>query len=94
MSYGVDLADTLRGAASYVDRIFRGAKPDEVPVQLPTKFELIINLKSAKELGVDIPPSLMARGRWPKSAFDPSGPDHCPRRRSPRSAGDAHAIRH
>jgi putative ABC transport system substrate-binding protein len=61
MSYGVDLADTLRGAGSYVDRIFRGAKPDELPVQLPTKFELIINLKTAKELGVDIPPTLIAR---------------------------------
>jgi putative ABC transport system substrate-binding protein len=61
MSYGVDLADSLRGAASYVDRIFRGAKPDELPVQLPTKFELIINLKTAKELGVDVPPRLIAR---------------------------------
>jgi putative tryptophan/tyrosine transport system substrate-binding protein len=61
MSYGVDLADTLRGAASYVDRVFRGAKPDELPVQLPTKFELIINLRTAKELGVDAPPTLIAR---------------------------------
>jgi putative ABC transport system substrate-binding protein len=61
ISYGVDLADSLRGAASYVDRIFRGAKPDELPVQLPTKFELIINLETAKELGVDIPPTLLAR---------------------------------
>jgi ABC-type uncharacterized transport system substrate-binding protein len=61
MSYGVDLADTLRGAGSYVDRIFRGAKPDELPVQLPTKFELIINLKTAKELSVDIPATLVAR---------------------------------
>src|SRR5436190_12344626 len=61
MSYGVDLADTLRGAASYVDRIFQGAKLGELPVQLPTKFELIINLKTARELGVDIPPSLIVR---------------------------------
>ena len=61
ISYGFDLTDSLRGAASYVDRIFRGAKPDELPVQLPTKFELTINLKTAKQLGIDIPPTLLAR---------------------------------
>jgi putative tryptophan/tyrosine transport system substrate-binding protein len=61
LSYSADLADSFRGAASYVDRIFWGAKPDELPVQAPTKFELVINLKTAKELGVDIPPTLMAR---------------------------------
>jgi putative ABC transport system substrate-binding protein len=61
ISYGVDLADTLRGAASYVDRIFRGARADDLPVQLPTKFELIINLRTAKDLGIDVPPTLIAR---------------------------------
>lgn len=61
MSYGVDLADSLRGAGSYVDHIFRGAKPDELPVQLPTKFELVINLVTAKGLGLSVPPALLAR---------------------------------
>jgi putative ABC transport system substrate-binding protein len=61
ISYGVDLAGTLRGAASYVDRIFRGARADDLPVQLPTKFELIINLRTAKDLGIDVPPTLIAR---------------------------------
>jgi putative ABC transport system substrate-binding protein len=60
MSYGIDAADLLRGAASYVDRILRGKKPNELPVQLPTKFELIINLKTAKALGLVIPQTLLA----------------------------------
>jgi putative ABC transport system substrate-binding protein len=61
MSYGIDLADLLRGAAVYVDRILRGAKPDELPVQLPTKFELTVNLKTARALGLTFPPTLLAR---------------------------------
>jgi putative tryptophan/tyrosine transport system substrate-binding protein len=60
ISYGIDLANQLRGASSYVDRILRGAKPSELPVQQPTKFELIINLKTAKALALSIPPSLLA----------------------------------
>jgi putative tryptophan/tyrosine transport system substrate-binding protein len=56
--YGIDFPEMFRGAASYVDRILRGAKPDQLPVQQPTKFELIINLKKAKELGLEVPSHL------------------------------------
>ena len=59
LSYGIDSRDLLRGAASYVDRILRGAKPSDLPVQLPTKFELVINLKAAKALGLNLPQSLL-----------------------------------
>jgi putative ABC transport system substrate-binding protein len=61
ISYGIDIPDLLRGAATYVDRILRGAKPNELPVQLPTKFELIVNLKTAKSLGLTIPESFLQR---------------------------------
>ena len=61
MSYGVDLSDLFRRAASYVDRIIRGANPAEMPVERPTLFALVINLKSAKALGLTIPASLLAR---------------------------------
>ena len=60
-SYGFDVADNFRRAASYVDRILRGEKPSDLPVQAPTKFELIINLKTAKVLGITISPTLLAR---------------------------------
>jgi putative tryptophan/tyrosine transport system substrate-binding protein len=61
MSYGPDVADLFRSCASYVDRILRGAKVAELPVQLPTKFEMVVNLKTAKALGLAVPPSILLR---------------------------------
>jgi putative ABC transport system substrate-binding protein len=60
LSYGVDRVDTSRRAATYVDRILRGAKPADLPVELPTKFEMVVNLKTAKALGLTIPETLLA----------------------------------
>jgi putative ABC transport system substrate-binding protein len=61
LSYGIDQVDTWRRAATYVDRILRGERPAELPVQLPTQFEMVLNRKTAKALGLAVPPSIMLR---------------------------------
>jgi putative ABC transport system substrate-binding protein len=60
-SYGVERKDLFRRGASYVDRILKGEKPADLPVQAPTKYELVINMTTAKVLGIDVPPQLLAR---------------------------------
>ena len=60
-SYGYDVFEQFRGAAAYVDRILKGAKPADLPVQVPAKYELVVNIKTAKALGITVPPTLIAR---------------------------------
>jgi putative ABC transport system substrate-binding protein len=61
LSYGIDQVENYRRAATYVDRILRGEKPAELPVQLPTKFDMVVNLKTAKTLGLTVPSSILLR---------------------------------
>jgi putative ABC transport system substrate-binding protein len=61
MSHGINLLDPFRRAAEYVDRILKGEKPAEMPVQAPTKYQLVINLKTAKAIGLTVPPTMLSR---------------------------------
>ena len=86
LSYGVDQVDTFRRAATYVDRILRGEKPGDLPVQLPTKFEMVVNRKTAKALGLAVPPSIMLRAdEVIECTSANSSPDSVARRQGGRS---------
>src|SRR4029450_7296177 len=89
MSYGVDLVDLYRRSADYVDRILKGVQPSELPIQAPTRFELVVNLKTAKAMGLNIPESFLVRAaegieRRGASAYRCSAPQR-PRGRSQRA---------
>ena len=73
LAYGDDLSDNFRRAASYVDRILKGTKPNELPVQAPVKFELVINLKTAKALGLDVPLHLLSLPKIISARIDDVG---------------------